>query len=68
MITLVNAEDWIGVYIDGKLVYEYHDLEPETLLDLIEVIKYNSVWADEEWFNKCSSLPKKLSDVKLEVE
>lgn len=39
MLTIRHADsgDWIGVYIDGRLVYQGHDIEPGHLLDLAGV-------------------------------
>lgn len=32
--------DWVGFYVDGKLVYEGHDIEPMRVLDEIGVTDY----------------------------
>lgn len=64
-IMLVFADDWSGLYINGKLEYEGHSIEPENVLTVLN-IPYEEKWADEEWLNDLGRLPKKLSEVKFE--
>ena len=64
VITIVNGSDWIGIYIDGQLVYENHDIEPERLLDLVNVT-YESCQVDYDWLCKRGTLPKDALELKL---
>ena len=43
---LLQADDWIGVYIDEMLVYESHEIDPQTLLDLLG-IAYTNEWVED---------------------
>jgi len=54
-----NSGDWMGLYVDGKLVSENHSLEPDDVLSLLG-IEHSSRWIDME----DSRLPSKLSDIK----
>lgn len=64
-ITFVNADDWYGLYIDGKLEFENHNIEPGTILRALG-IKYADKWASEKWMNERGSFPKYLKDVVFE--
>lgn len=37
MVTIVNDDtgDWLGVYLDGRLVYENHSVTPARLLEAV---------------------------------
>lgn len=62
-IALVDGDDWKGLYIDGKLVMENHQLSVYDILDAIS-IKYKYVPVDEDWLMARGHLPDKLSEVK----
>jgi hypothetical protein len=64
-INFVNAEDWAGLYIDGKLVLEDHNLHWGQVLEALG-IDYESDTIDEEWMEKWGRLPSKFKEVKLE--
>ena len=68
-ITLAHADDWVGIYKDGKLIYEDHDIEPERLLKLFG-IETKSRWVDDEWicYDSGGHLPADIEDVKWEKE
>lgn len=36
---VIKADDWEGLFVDGKLVYEYHEIERATLRKLCK--EYN---------------------------
>jgi hypothetical protein len=42
-LVYLSTGDWVGVYIDGKLVHNHHDVEPEDLLKWlgIDVLVWN---------------------------
>ncbi len=64
-ITIVtNYDDWEGLYFDGKLVDQGHQITVEDLLKSLE-IPFKTVEVDNEWFFEKSVLPKELKDVKL---
>lgn len=62
-ITFVDGDDWKGLYIDGKLFMEGHELTIYDVLDAIDV-KYKYIEPDLDWLAHNGSLPEKLSDVK----
>ena len=62
-LTIVtNYDDWEGLYIDGKLVDEDHQLQLKNILKIlghdVEVKKCNSNWICDQ-----GSLPDNLDDV-----
>lgn len=58
-IDLIYLEDWIGIYVDGKLKAENHTLSPEEVLDAVG-IKYSS----EEIENfEYGHLPENFKDI-----
>jgi hypothetical protein len=63
-IKVVSADDWTGLYIDGKLKLENHNLHWDEILDAIGV-DYESDVIDEDWMEANGRLPENLSDVKL---
>lgn len=61
MITIVRADDWVGIYVDGELKTENHSLDEDDLLDVLG-IEHKVVWADE-YLNKRGRCPQDLKDV-----
>jgi len=62
-ITLVDGDDWKGLYINDKLIIENHSLSIYDILDAIGV-KYQYFPVDEDWLGEHGTLPDNLSDVK----
>lgn len=62
-ITLVDGDDWTGIYIDGKLAAEGHSFDKADLLQILN-IPYEYKEADPDWMYEVGNLPKNLSDVK----
>lgn len=60
--------DWEGVYLDGKLVYENHRLDPFSLLKILE-IKYEIKSIDTD-FETISGgfFPKNIEEFKKELK
>lgn len=56
-ISIYNLEDWLGVYINGRLEYEGHRISSEDLINLmrkylpIEEITFSNKWIDEHYEN-----------------
>jgi len=75
-IQFVHADDWEGLYIDGKLALEYHSLSVGAVLYAIwkhrtpvvgvRVIFYEAYDADEDWLFTQGTLPKEFKDVKVD--
>lgn len=63
-ITIVsNGDDWEGLYLDGVLFCEGHDV---TLRDLARALDLENekIYVSTEWLGgKASNLPEKLSKV-----
>ena len=52
MIRFINTDDWVWIYgDDGSLLYDYHQVDPEQLLDLLG-IEYQEIWADDYFDNQ----------------
>ena len=62
-IVLAVANDWEGVYVDGKLFAEEHSIPLDTLAEACGV-KLSHIECDEEWLSDIGELPAKLADVK----
>jgi hypothetical protein len=45
-VTIYRLDDWIAMYVDGKLAIQQHSLRPEEVLDLLGV-KYTSTYVPE---------------------
>ena len=63
-VVIVHGDDWVGVYVDGKLRYEGHSIRPEQLLELLG-INCRDFECDLDWLEEEGNLPKDLKDVKL---
>ena len=65
-ITLVQGEDWVGLYVDGKLKNQGHSLSPFEVCDALGVDN-ETVWADEH-LKEHGYCPPKLEDVTPDPE
>lgn len=63
-IVIVDADDWAGLYIDGKLVYEGHSIDYRQVFKHLN-IDYSRKEADFEWMDEVGRLPENLSEVEL---
>lgn len=61
-IKLLRADDWEGLFVDGRLVTEGHSLTAE---DIIRGLKldYNSGWINQEWMEDHGSFPYDVNDI-----
>jgi hypothetical protein len=64
--TIVYGEegDWEGLYIDGKLVYEGHEIPRHVLFEKMGIQCTDRQCADG-WLEERGNLPNKLSEVKF---
>jgi len=62
-LTLVRGDDWEGLYLDGKLIWQGHTLESDVLLDLLQ-IENNTIWANLDWLHEQGGLPEELAEVR----
>lgn len=63
-ITFVYADDWVGIYIDGKLEHEGHSISPTMILTALG-LKFNEVEANSNWLWH-EELPLCIEDVVVE--
>lgn len=63
-VVIVSGDNWEGIYINGVLITEGHDLTAGDALASIG-IHYSELGADAEWLNAEGSLPSFLKDVQL---
>ena len=61
-VAIVEADDWAGLYLDGKLIEQGHDIRIDDLLRHLG-IKAEILWANDEWLNKLGGLPTNLEEV-----
>lgn len=67
-ITVVSADDWVGIYIDGWLFREDHRMSNQDWLDVLgmtmgSLYTLYTAQADEEWLFEHGNLPSKLTEV-----
>lgn len=65
-ITIAQADDWIGVYINGELQAEGHSISTVELLEVLGV-EHEQVSVDQEWIEDRGNLPANLADVVKEM-
>jgi hypothetical protein len=51
-LTLVNCDDWQALYVDGKCVYQHHEVDLVYQLEKLGLVKIDEVWADNDPFLK----------------
>lgn len=65
-MTIANGGDWSGIYINSKLIYEGHSIDPFDAASF--VVEYNvecvvSRDVDTEWLEDRGDLPSNIDDV-----
>lgn len=63
-VVFVTADDWEGLYIDGQLVTEGHEVRRSELLRILG-IPHKELNADADWLAERGCFPTQLLDVKL---
>jgi hypothetical protein len=61
-IAYVDGDDWVGLYINRKLVSEGHQITLQEFCELCK-IKIKFYEADNEWLGKRGHFPQKLGEV-----
>jgi len=51
-LTLVNCDDWQALYVDGKLVYQHHEVDLVSWLEKLNLLKIDEVWAEDDPYLK----------------
>jgi len=60
--TLVDADDWVGLYRDGKLIGQGHSFRVRDVFELLN-IDLKIIYPDDEWIYQRGDLPDKLEEV-----
>ena len=63
-IVIAYADDWSGLYIDGKLKMQGHDLDQRELIRALG-FECDELEVDLEWMGKVGHLPKDIKEFKL---
>ncbi len=63
VVTIVDGDDWEGLYIDGKLIEEHHCVRTESVLQHLG-IPCEMIYPDQNWLENRGNLPVRLEDVK----
>ena len=62
-VTIVsNGDDWNGLYLDGVLVQQGHEVSVRSVLKALG-IECEEVWCDNEWLEGQGELPAALDEV-----
>ena len=72
---IISASDWEGLFVDGKLVYENHEIERGVLRGLCKEYKLEFTEIEEAWVTEdyedhlcdVGSFPVNLSDVAYDL-
>ncbi len=63
-LTLVsNGDDWEGLYVNGELACEGHEVSPEDVAAVFER-HLDRIYVDPFWLQQRGYLPKNLTEVK----
>lgn len=71
---IIRADDWEGLFVDGVLVYEHHEISRRELRELCKEHKINFSEIEEGWvtddydeyLSVAGGFPEKLEDVEYE--
>jgi hypothetical protein len=64
-VTYVYSDDWEGLYVDGFLAAEDHNLSMEQVLSALG-LEYLVIEADVEWMEEEGTLPDRVEEVRGE--
>lgn len=63
-VVIADADDWKGLYINGKLIKQDHRIEPRDILTALGV-EHFKLDVDSEWMDGRSHLPEDLDEVQF---
>ena len=66
-IIIADADDWCGLYVDGKLVMEDHDITASDVCPLIvghTLEAYIHKEVDFDWLSDIGNFPETIEEVK----
>lgn len=70
-LIVAEADDWSGIYLDDKLIFEAHSILPIKLLEIAlnaqppitSIDDVECAWVDIDWLDELGNLPKDISEV-----
>ena len=62
-ISIVSGDDWSGIYIDGKLVFQNSELRPSDILKAVG-LSCERIYINSSELEEIGELPENLEDVK----
>ena len=68
IVFATNTDDWEGMYINGELVTENHNIDGRDVIEILAkrgLISGSVVEVDMDWLDEIGRLPTSLSEVKL---
>lgn len=68
-VVIALGDDWSGLYIDGKLVHEGHNIDETWMASLLSEhlgIDMTAEWVDLDWIYDRGRLPESIEDVEWE--
>lgn len=72
IITYVGGENWRGVYVNGTLYHEDHNISGECMALILHKFqpfeRFTKKNVDQDWMDDRVNLPKDLKDVKFEED
>ncbi len=68
-ITIIQGDEWWGIYKDGQLVIEENpnSIDAKSVLEALD-IPFETKYPDEDWLYENNSLPEQEDDVVLNPE
>lgn len=68
-ITFIEGDDWVGVYLNGKLITQGHSINERELLESLGYKNIDAKYIEEEeiWEEMGYSCPENLSDVEAAI-
>ena len=68
-VTLVTADDWTGLFVDGKLVAEGHSLPEFRVIDALKDVgryRYQELTANQDVMEEFGSFPETLEQAECD--
>lgn len=62
-VVLVKGDDWEGIYINGRLIFENHSLSAK---EIFRILGFDIIDVDDQWLGDRGSFPENISEVKKE--
>lgn len=66
VVSYVNGDGWVGLYVNGQLVEQGHKIDPRNLLEHVanlERFTAESIIPNQQWLDDRGMLPNRLEEV-----